>query len=411
MTSKYLKRAGFEHQIVNQPVVSGLNAILVIPAFNEPNLIKTLQSIEDCKAPKHPIEVIVVFNHSVNSSSIIKEKSLAYYKEALEFSQKEDLKFRYLIIKAFDLPQKTAGVGLARKIGMDEAVFRLGKHSDGLIIALDADCIVAPDYLVAIEQHFDQNKNSPGASIHYEHPLIDSNNEIALGIIQYELHLRYYNQLVKYTGHPYAFHTVGSSMVVRSWAYQKQGGMNKRKAGEDFYFLQKIIQLGNFTEIKSTCVYPSPRISDRVPFGTGKAQGDWINNSKKEFLTYHPNAGLILKMLFDLVDENGKGLVTLPVDQLPDQVIMFIGKKQWQIKINEIDKNTSNDQAFIKRFFSWFNLFLVMQFAHFYRDNYEGNIPVSIAAGMLLEILGQQSEIIDAKKLLEEFRRIEKAIG
>jgi hypothetical protein len=199
-------------------------------------------------------------------------------------------------------------------------------------------------------------------------------------------------------------------MAARSWAYQKQGGMNKRKAGEDFYFLQKIIQLGNFTEIKSTCVYPSPRISDRVPFGTGKAQGDWINNSKKEFLTYHPNAGLILKMLFDLVDENGKGLVTLPVDQLPDQVIMFIGKKQWQIKINEIDKNTSNDQAFIKRFFSWFNLFLVMQFVHFYRDNYEVNIPVTVAAKRLLEILGQQSEIIDAKKLLKQFRRIEKAI-
>jgi nitrate reductase NapAB chaperone NapD len=409
MANNYLKKYAFRESTYIQSKTKHTNAIVVIPAFNEPDLINTLQSLEECESPKLPIEIIVVFNHAENESEFNKKQNLKYYNQAIEFSRRDDLKFDYLIIEAFNLPQKIAGVGLARKIGMDEAVFRLREHTDGLIIALDADCTVAPNYLVAIEQHFDQHKNSPGASVHFEHPLKHFNNELALGIIQYELHLRYYNQLIKYSEHPYAFHTVGSSMVVRSGAYQKQGGMNKRKAGEDFYFLQKIIQLGNFTEIKNTSVYPSPRISDRVPFGTGKAQGDWINNEKKQYLTYHPDIAIILKSLFDWVNKKGKELVNVQVEDLPSQIIEFIGEKQWQKRINEIAKNTTNDKQFIKRFFSWFNLFMVMRFAHFYRDNYKKNIPVMVAAKQLLEFLGQRYNTSEAVDILQKFREIERA--
>ncbi len=64
--------------------------------------------------------------------------------------------------------------------------------------------------------------------------------------------------------------------------------MNKRKAGEDFYFIQKIIELGNYTELNTTGVIPSPRISNRVPFGTGKAIGDWVKQGSEEYFTYHP---------------------------------------------------------------------------------------------------------------------------
>ncbi|MEZ4848575.1 MAG: hypothetical protein R3B93_08135 [Bacteroidia bacterium] len=69
----------------------------------------------------------------------------------------------------------------------------------------------------------------------------------------------------------HAFHCVGSSMAVRSIAYQKRGGMNRRKAGEDFYFLQKFIAEGTLAELSTTKVIPSPRASEKVPFGTGRA--------------------------------------------------------------------------------------------------------------------------------------------
>ena len=406
--NKYFNKFGYSPISLKQQVEPDLNMVVVIPAYNEPDLLKTLQSLERCEATERPIEIIVVFNHSENTSSAIKDQNKKYYNEAVEFTKREDLKYRYFLIDAFDMPEKIAGVGLARKIGMDEAVYRLGKNTDGLIVCLDADCTVASNYLVAIEQNFKHHKNSPGASIYFEHPLQYSDKNLALGIIQYELHLRYYNQLIKYTGHPFAFHTVGSSMVVRSWAYQKQGGMNKRKAGEDFYFLQKIMLLDHFSEIKNTTVYPSPRISERVPFGTGKAQGDWVDQQKEQYLTYHPDVAKVLKSLFEMVVEKGNKLVTIQTNEIPEQIIDFIGIETWELKIKELDRNTTNDQTFIKRFFTWFNLFMILRFVHYYRDKYEGNIPVEEAAERFLEILDQGVGFNDPKLLLLKFREIEK---
>ena len=408
MINKYLAKFGYRPISIKQSVEQGLNMMVVIPAYNEPDLIKTLQSLEKCEKPDRPIEIIVVFNHPENASSEIKHQNLKYYDETFKFTKSDNLKYKYYLIEAFDLPEKIAGVGLARKIGMDEAVYRLGKNADGLIVCLDADCTVSSNYLVAIEQHFIHYKNSPGASIYFEHPLQYSDSNLALGIVQYELHLRYYNQLIKYTGHPFAFHTVGSSMVVRSWAYQKQGGMNKRKAGEDFYFLQKIMLLDHFSEIKNTVVCPSPRISDRVPFGTGKAQGDWVDKQKEKHFTYSPEVAKVLKKLFEMVAEKGNQMVEIAISEIPEQIINFIGLEAWELKMKELARNTSNDKAFVKRFYAWFNLFMILRFIHYYRDKYEANIPVMEAAKRLLEILGQKSGSYEAIALLEKFREIEK---
>ena len=73
-------------------------------------------------------------------------------------------------------------------------------------------------------------------------------------------------------------------MAVRPEAYMKQGGMNRRKAGEDFYFLNKIMSLGGFGECAETTIYPSPRTSKRVPFGTGQAV--LRNVETKTYTTY-----------------------------------------------------------------------------------------------------------------------------
>jgi len=42
--------------------------------------------------------------------------------------------------------------------------------------------------------------------------------------------------------------------------------MNRKQAGEDFYFIQKLMPLGGYFALNSTAIYPSPRESSRVPF-------------------------------------------------------------------------------------------------------------------------------------------------
>jgi hypothetical protein len=146
-----------------------------------------------------------------------------------------------------------------------------------VIACFDADCTCDPNYLAATENFFQSQPSAPGASIYFEHPLDGENREpIAL----YELHLRYYVEALRYAGFPHAYHTIGSSMAARADPYFKQGGMNKRKAGEDFYFLHKIIPLGGFGEINDTRVIPSPRASHRVPFGTGRAPAPLVGQPR-----------------------------------------------------------------------------------------------------------------------------------
>ena len=68
-------------------------------------------------------------------------------------------------------------------------------------------------------------------------------------------------------------------MAVRAHAYARQGGMNRRQAGEDFYFMQKLVDGEQVENIAEATVFPSARLSHRVPFGTGKALSDAVEES------------------------------------------------------------------------------------------------------------------------------------
>ncbi len=95
------------------------------------------------------------------------------------------------------------GVGLARKTGMDEAVRRFDSINDpdGVILNLDADCLVDTNYFVSVYKEFFRKKRRSACSIYFEHPLMTGMiflevfiNHITL----YELHLRYYFQGLAY---------------------------------------------------------------------------------------------------------------------------------------------------------------------------------------------------------------------
>ena len=413
MTSYLEKRALFPPQIKDHPS-DELQIIVVIPCYDEPDLIKSLESLKNCSPPKSSVEVIVVFNSSENENEDIKKINQRRFEEAHKWASKHsssDLKF--FILKHFDLPDKTAGVGLARKIGMDEAVYRFESigNQKGIIVCFDADSLCEPNYFQAIENHFVEHPNTQACSIHFEHPIEGDqfDDSIYKAIILYELHLRYYNNAKRYTGFPFAFETIGSSMAVRCDAYQQQGGMNKRKAGEDFYFLNKFMPLGNFTELKSTTVIPSPRKSHRVLFGTGKAVGEIVESSQF-YGTYAPQTFVDLRIFFDSVPlffNKQKNEIDEMISVFPKSVLSFLEKHDFDNKIVEIQSNTTNLKTFYNRFFRWFNGFLMMKYVHYVRDEFYPNVPVEEASIWLLtEYFNYElPNKIQAKELLEIFRK------
>lgn len=372
---------------------SGLSSVVTIPCHDEPDLLRTLDALAACETPPKPVEVIVVINGPENAPEEVKQRNADTYSQALAWAARHSRPgLQFYPLHFPDLPSKHAGVGLARKIAMDEAARRLENAGAprGVIACLDADSLVQPSYLQALQRYFNRRPACPAAGIYYEHPLAgnDYAPEIYEAIARYELHLRYYVQALRWAGLPTATQTVGSAMAVRADAYQSQGGMNRRQAGEDFYFLHKFTPLDGFGEITATTVIPSPRSSHRVPFGTGKAVGDMLAGNA--FSTYSPLIFKDLKVFLDKTDQwfdlsdavflqqNATAAAELDhtLRALPPAVFTFLEKESFREKLREIRRNTATPAAFRKRFFRWFDPFLAMKYVHHARDHFYANIPV-----------------------------------
>ncbi|MEM9859725.1 MAG: hypothetical protein AAF843_20395, partial [Bacteroidota bacterium] len=391
-----------------------LGIVVTIPCYNEPELEKSLASLAYCHPVASTVEVIVVINHSNKAPELVKAQNLKTYKQAQHFASiynTEHLQFHILLE---ELPERHAGVGLARKIAMDEAARRLDAvdRPEGIIACFDADSTCLDNYFLLLEQYFSQHPKSPGCSIYFEHPLKgDLQPEIYEAITEYELFLRYYVHALRYAGFPYAYQTIGSSMAVRNGAYQKQGGMNRRKAGEDFYFLHKLIPLGNFGEITKTKVIPSPRKSDRVPFGTGKAVGQWL--STKNLDTYHPNIFEDLKLFYTklYLVSNYKNLVINDLSGYPESIVEYSKTIELQLNIERIKENSGSLNSFISNFHHWFDGLKVLKYIHFARDNFYANTSIVSAAKWALEAQGFAVNSYTAHELLEAYRKIDQRLS
>ena len=411
--SVYLDRYGYGPRLIKDLPRSQLELVLVIPCFFEPDLIATLQSLVSCNVTAGTVEVIVIINHSESAAEEIKKFNQNCLETAQRWLSQKDTELTiHLILQT--LPAKHAGVGLARKIGMDEAIRRFDSvHKDGIIACLDADCTVSANYFSDLIKHFQDNPATPGCSIYYEHDLEGSlEPEIYQAITAYELHLRYYTHGLKYGRLPCAFQTVGSSMAVRSSAYQKQGGMNKRKAGEDFYFLQKIIKLGSFSELKTITVFPSPRRSKRVPFGTGKAIIDILQQDRPDLLTYNPRTFDDLRQLANRVQqffEATNSNVSRLWNTFPDCFQAYMSEEEFVQQVQQINEQTSTAHSFQKRFFQWCDGFFAFKYANYARDNHYLPIPISEGARWLLkQAYGKAAISENPKGLLMQFRSLDK---
>ncbi|HUR32142.1 MAG TPA: glycosyltransferase family 2 protein, partial [Saprospiraceae bacterium] len=297
---KYTERFKTFSPLTEDEQVMEPNLIICIPVCAEPDLLMTLTSLLKC----HPVDISIAVILLFNINAFMSGDEIALHNEMCSRYNDWYLKNKNHWISFFgifvqEMPDAKGGVGWARKLAMDEAARRLGP--DGIIVCLDGDCVVDTNYLEEIEKNFRIHSNFDAASIYFEHPYNNNDSDEKNAIIQYELHLRYLVHAQRWCKHPFAFQTVGSSMAVRRNAYLSQGGMNTKMAGEDFYFLQKFIETGRLFEIKSTTVYPSTRISNRVPFGTGKAMSQIKNG--KQWMTTNFEIFRKIKPLFESIDQ------------------------------------------------------------------------------------------------------------
>lgn len=414
LVSRYLKRFAFARPQLKTAPAADLELVVVMPVYDEPGLITALDSLFRCQRPDGSTEILLVFNASASDSNLVKDSNRKAEERAREWIHKNhDSTLQFHIINFPDLPPKHAGVGLARKIGMDEAAQRFGKVGQlekGIIACFDADCTCAPSFLVENVRHFKENPESAGCSTYFEHPLSgDFDPSVYAAAIDYELHLRYYVEALREIQFGYAHHTVGSSMSVRAIDYLKQGGMNRKKAGEDFYFLQKLMTHRPVTELNQTVIYPSARISKRVPFGTGRAIDQALNGQEQTSYPWQAFAELgALVQKIDQLDSLPKDTLEPSPIPLPRTIQQFLIHQEWENAIREIRHNVGDVLSFKKRFWQWFNGFRCMKFLNWSAESKHPRIAVASAASepRLLRRIGHENDKpIDAHSLLLSYRQ------
>jgi hypothetical protein len=352
-------------------VQDGFAGAVVIPALAESaTLLATL-----CSLSRNPPEmlsqffVLVVVNHREDARAADKADNLLTLKLLSTGNpQLSQLNLAWIDAASpgFELPAKGGGVGLARKIGLDRSLLRLdSRKNDPLLVCLDADTLVRPDYLPALMRHFDQSTRG-AAVIPFQHQQGLSPQADA-AVIRYELFLRSYIFGLNQAGSPYAFHSVGSAMACRISAYVKIGGMNNRSAGEDFYFLQQLARTVGVDQVSGTVVYPSQRASHRVPFGTGRSISRLLDGGDAELLFYQSPCFRILGEWLTLVSDSldsDSADVMKRAGEISKELTEYLYLNSFSDIWPKLRKNNPGSRALQSAFDGWFDGLKTLKLIH-----------------------------------------------
>ena len=422
---KYLERRA---DLTGRPLISGpwdnIEQVVVIPVLAERDyLFDTLESL--CANPASELLrtlVICVVNNRAepftegtfiedNRKTLDALETLVRSDPSAPFPKIADSALRLGYVDASspgrEFPKKE-GVGLARKIGLDWglAVLEEGPVPVKLLLSLDADTRVEPNYLAAVQAALGRQGAWAGV-VSYAHPFDAAGSEVA-AILCYEFFLRYHVFGLRYAGSPYAFHSVGSTITCRAEAYVDVSGMNRRQGGEDFYFLQQLAKTGRVDRITATTVHPSSRPSRRVPFGTGPRVRRFLEGSEDEYRLYHPETYRVLKNWLSLVserlEEDGEGLVG-EAGRICPQLKAFLDAQNFRRVWRRLRENTAGPKALSAQFHRWFDGFRTLKLVHFLRDNGYPEQEMFESIACLLNRMGKTSPPFDPARIRHDLEQ------
>lgn len=363
-----------------ESLIRPIDIAIVIPASNEyPTIFETFKSLYSsykkinqtvgCK-----IGVIVVVNNKQSSLNSVKENNQILI-DNLKHTCLENFELTVLDLTKdkFCLPEKQ-GVGFVRKFGMDFALL----CNSTVIACMDADTLVSENYISALVDFFEDCKISQkkipigGVCNFFHQKNTDTVNQSI--IEQYELYIKKHSENLKTTGTPYWLWALGPTIVCSNYAYCCCGGMNKRLAGEDFYFLQSLIKLHiqqsnscSVFPVLDCTVYPQSRYSDRVLFGTGKKIKD-VREGVDVIEFYDDSVYEEIRLFINFIVDC-KGDVASSIDLLKSNLprtYAFLESENFFSTWEKIYRqNQVSDKRVITAFHSWFDGLKILRLIHF----------------------------------------------
>lgn len=376
--AKYLRHYAEDEIKFTEELQHQWQQVICIPAFDE---VDSLPALIQRLSTAHDLLLILLLNspESVGPDAVLRTQQLGtLIKQQFNLQQTlhEDCQLlelnknnsHILLIEKYAIPDKQ-GVGLARKIACDIAckLIHDNKILSPWIHNTDADVILPPDYFAASRQ-LHNKPNVAAALFPFKHKR-NPQDKLQRSLQLYEYSLFYYVEALKWAGSPYAFHTVGSTLLLHYNHYALARGFPKRSAGEDFYLLNKLRKIGAIKSLSSPVMTLSGRASTRVPFGTGPAINkiNILQNPDADYGFYHPDCFLHLKNWLAVIPAlwENRELNTLIKDELLLNSLITIGAEK---AVTHALNNSSDQKSFIKHMHNWFDAFRTLKLIHQLRD-------------------------------------------
>ncbi|MDH5738262.1 MAG: hypothetical protein OEZ23_08115, partial [Gammaproteobacteria bacterium] len=201
----------------------------------------------------------------------------------------------------------------------------------------------------------------------------------------YEIHLFNYVLGLLRAGSSYAFHSLGSTLVIQATHYARVRGFPKKAAGEDFYLLNKLAKTGRILSLPGPEIFVRGRLSRRVGFGTGPALERilQLNNPVNEYLFYHPMVFSVLGSLLHLIKSTTltEAEIDPMVEALPathqSPIQTWLDANEFNLLMQKGRKNTGSEVAFQKHLRDWFDGFRTLRFIHHVRDSGYPSLPLA----------------------------------
>jgi len=172
--------------------------------------------------------------------------------------------------------------------------------------------------------------------------------------------------------------------------------------------MQALHKTGGTGQINDSCVFPSSRPSDRVPFGTGPRIRDIMQGQSLRF--YNPAIFFELKKLYAAI-----GAINSPQDfsRLPELVEEVLAPDAARFfKNNAFDQawpdifrhNRASAERLVQAFNTWFDAFATLKFIHFCENNFPQfqRMEINAAFRLLLE----KEEIAFPAGIFDDMRKL-----
>ena len=147
---------------------------------------------------------------------------------------------------------------------------------------------------------------------------------------------------------------------------RRAGGFSaRRQAGEDFYFCMELAKTGAIREIQKTMVFPSARISRRVPFGTGKRMAEATLDGRKPPLSYDFRVFVCLREFLTAVSTyTDEGAPRIFAELTNHSTREFLESRGFPNIWGRFRRQYKTEDAMLTAFHRWFDGFVTLKYIH-----------------------------------------------